>query len=357
MVLGILGGLLGTVAFAAAGYSFRNTAYFGRDMAAVRRAGFVEKQLTVNGSVLNYAEGPNNGPPLLLIHGQSGDWKHYARVLPGLARSYRVLAVDCYGHGGSAWVPGKYSVAAMGADLARFMREVMARPALVSGHSSGGLLAAWLAANAPDTVRGVILEDPPLFTTLLPRAQKTWNYVDLATTSHNFLASGEKDFVSYCVAHGRLFALFRDLQPLLLRHVREQRAKYPDRPVRVFYMPPAMNELLRGLHRYDPRFGQAFYDGSWDAGSDHAEILVRIGVPTVLVHARWSYDDSGILMAAMDDRDAERARSLIQDVEFVRVNSGHGFHFEQPRAFLRVMKSVQERLQAERTNVQGAFGA
>jgi pimeloyl-ACP methyl ester carboxylesterase len=58
---------------------------------------------------------------------------------------------------------------------------VIGETAVVSGHSSGGLLAVWLAANAPDTVRGVILEDPPLFTTTLPRAEKTWNYVDLAT--------------------------------------------------------------------------------------------------------------------------------------------------------------------------------
>jgi hypothetical protein len=56
--------------------------------------------------------------------------------------------------------------------------------------------AGRLAANHPDLVRGVVLEDPPFFTTMLPRVEKTWNYVDLATGAHTFLASDEEDFVA-----------------------------------------------------------------------------------------------------------------------------------------------------------------
>ena len=32
-------------------------------------AGFFEKQATVDGATVNYAEGPDNGPALLLVHG------------------------------------------------------------------------------------------------------------------------------------------------------------------------------------------------------------------------------------------------------------------------------------------------
>jgi len=337
-------GLLASAALIAAGYIINNLTYFERDMAAVWWAGFVEKQVMINGSQVNYAEGPDNGPALFLIHGQGTDWKNYAKVLPGLAAHYHVFAVDCYGHGASAWVPEKYSTKAMGADFVRFIKEVIGEPAIVSGHSSGGLLSLWLAANAPDLVQGVILEDPPLFTTLLPRAQKTWNYVDLATTTHNFLASNEKDFLDYDIVHGKIFTLFKELQAPMTKSMLDYRARHPKEPVKIFYMPPVMNEFLRGLNNYDPRFGEAFYDGSWDNGFDHADALAQINAPAVLIHTNWSYDAEGILMAAMDDRDAERARVLIKNVQFFQVDSGHGFHFEKPQDFIQIMVDFEARV-------------
>lgn len=123
--LWIFGGVLATAGLVAGGYIINNLTYFERNMAAVRRAGFVEKQVTLNGVVLNYSEGPDNGPPLLLIHGQVVDWQNYARVLPGLSAHYHVFAVDCYGHGRSAQAPEKYTAATMGADFAQFINEVI----------------------------------------------------------------------------------------------------------------------------------------------------------------------------------------------------------------------------------------
>jgi len=344
MIIWILGGALTLAVLGIGGFIFNNMTYFERDMAAVWRAGFVEKQVMINGSLLNYAEGPNNGPVLLLIHGQAVDWKSYAKVLPKLSQQYHVFAVDCYGHGNSARVPEKYSTVAMGTDISIFIEKVIGEPVVVSGHSSGGLLAAWLAANKPDLVQGVVLEDPPFFTSVLPRAEKSWNYVDLATTAHNFLESGETDFVSYNIIHGKFITLFKDLQPKLTADVLEYRAKHPDDAVKIYYMPPIMNEIFRGLNTYDPRFGDTFYTDSWNTGFDHAETLANIQVPAVLIHTNWSYNADGILMAAMDDKDAERARSLINDVQFFKVDSGHGFHFEKPAEFIQILLDFKKQI-------------
>lgn len=343
-IIWVLAGALALLALGIGTFMLHTMTYYKRNMTAVWRAGFVEKQVIINGREINYAEGPDNGPPLLLIHGQAADWQNYARVLPELADHYHVFAVDCYGHGRSARAPENYSAAALGSDLAQFIREVIGETAVVSGHSSGGQLALWLAANAPDTVRGVVLEDPPLFTTTLPRAEKTWNYVDLATTAYNFVHSGETDFVTYQVQHGKFYTLFKELQPRLTQSVLAYRARHPHEPVKVFYMPPVMNELWRGVHTYDPRFGAAFYDGSWNDGFDQADALSRISVPAVLIHTNWRYDEAGILMAAMDDKDAELARSLIPDVQFIKVDSGHGFHFEKPGDFVQIMVNFLDRL-------------
>ena len=337
MIIWILGGALTLAVLGIGGYIFNNMTYFERDMAAVWRAGFVEKQVMINGSSLNYVEDPTNGPVLLLIHGQAVDWKNYAKVLPKLSQQYHVFAIDCYGHGNSTRIPEKYSTVAMGTDISIFIEKVIGEPVVISGHSSGGLLTAWLAANKPDLVQGVVLEDPPFFTSVLPRAEKSWNYVDLATTAHNFLESGETDFVSYNIIHGKFITLFKDLQPKLTADVLEYRAKHPDEAVKIYYMPPIMNEIFRGLNTYDPRFGDTFYTNSWNTGFDHAETLAKIHVPAVLIHTNWSYNADGILMAAMDDKDAERARSLINDVQFFKVDSGHGFHFEKPGEFIQIL--------------------
>lgn len=161
LIAGIVVGSLALVAGAGTGlYAWANLSYFDRGMSPVWSAGYVERQATIDGSTLNYAEGPANGPALLLIPGQGVDWQNYFPVLPSLAQRYHVFAVDVYGHGRSARVPSKYSVPAIGKDLATFLRTVVGGPAIVSGHSSGGQLATWLAAYEPMLVRGAVLEDP-----------------------------------------------------------------------------------------------------------------------------------------------------------------------------------------------------
>ena len=94
-------------------------------MKPVWKAGFQEKNAALpDGTLLHYAEGPENGnQPLLLIHGQTGAWQDYASVLPKLCQSYHVFVLDCHGHGKSSKGPEKYSAMAMCKDFAWFLSE------------------------------------------------------------------------------------------------------------------------------------------------------------------------------------------------------------------------------------------
>lgn len=342
-VVGAAGVLVAGIALG--GWSIRNLNSFDVGMWRIQHAGYTERQVTINKSMINYGRGPDNdGVPLLLIHGQGVAWQQYYPVLPALAEDYRVFAVDVYGHGGSARVPAKYTAAAIGADLARFVEQVIGEPVMVAGHSSGGQLAAWLAGHRPDLVRGVLLEDPPMFTTLLPRAEKTWNWVDLATACHDYLESGESDWPAYNFAHQRMWQFFGPSAKKIIRRGLAQHRRHPDRPITVFFMPPGWNDLQRTLRSYDPRFGDAFYTGDWDVGFDHEATLRAIKAPTVLIHANWTYGDDGVLQGAMDDRDASRVASLINDVELVDVDSGHNVHGEHPRAYLNAISGLAARI-------------
>ncbi|MGD7705085.1 alpha/beta fold hydrolase [Microlunatus sp. Y2014] len=337
---------VGIAGLVAGGWALRNLKSPAWGIAAAERAGFIEKQVTVDGVRFNYAAGPaqRDAPPLLLIHGQGADWKNYYSVLAELSEHYRVYAVDVHGHGGTSRTPEKYCAPAVGADLAGFIEKVIKEPTVVAGHSSGGQLAAWLAGHRPEWVRGVVLEDPPLFTTPLPRAEKTWNWVDLATTCHDYLAADTDDWIGYHFANQRLWTFFGDAKDPIVRYGLKQHTRHPGRPITLFFMPPSWNDVQRSLARYDPRFGEAFYTGAWERGFDHEQTLRGIRAPTVFIHANWTYSDDGVLQGALDDDDAERARSMISQVQFERVDSGHAVHAEEPATYIEILVDLKQRL-------------
>ena len=134
--------------------------------------GFQELSFKVKDVTINYAVGPDNGLPLLLIPGQMESWQGYKRVLPELSKRFHIFVPDLRGHGKSTRTPGHYSYNICGNDLKHFIKEIIQKPALVAGLSSGGVLAIWLAANAPKDVLAIIAEDPPIFSSAWPRIQK-----------------------------------------------------------------------------------------------------------------------------------------------------------------------------------------
>ncbi|MBF6181133.1 alpha/beta fold hydrolase [Nocardia otitidiscaviarum] len=316
--------------------------YYRRGMARVRDAGFLEKQAEIDGYRINYAEGPAAGRPLLLIHGQGSRWQDYQRVLPELAEHHHVYVIDVPGHGGSARLPAdEYTNAGVGARIARFIEEIIGAPALVSGHSSGGLLTTWLAAERPDLVRGVVLEDPPYYSSIMPRAALTTGG-DMARVTREFLAQdSERDFTRYYVEHSRIFSFFGPLAGPITRYCVHYLRTRPGRPLEVFFLPPVLNIYFRGIADYDPVFGAAWYDNSWYRGFDTDTSLSAITAPAVLIHTNYwfrhrksYYDKHGVLMAAMDDKDVARTLSHLPAATLVEVDSGHNVHFERPAVFL-----------------------
>ena len=116
------------------GYIKQNVTYYETNLAKVKQANFTEKQVTIEGYKTNYVEGPDHGPPLLLIHGQGSQWEDYMKVLPALSKHYHVFAIDVYGHGQSDRLPANaYTNVRVGTLIAKFMEQVVKEPAFVSG--------------------------------------------------------------------------------------------------------------------------------------------------------------------------------------------------------------------------------
>lgn len=327
--------------------------------------GFQEKiYQTKDGSQIAYLEGPNNGEPLMLIHGQMVSKEDYAKVLPELSKHFHIFAVDCYGHGQSSKDPAKYKILSIRDDMILFMRDVIQEKTFLSGHSSGALISAAIAAKNKEQVKGLLLEDGPFFSTEPGRAEKTFSYLDFKAI-HDFLwQDEEKNYTKYFLEHTYLKEVFnkdgKDNWSFLVKNpftkrIKENSGKMPI----VWYYPPeiGLNSLVfltrnlqDGTGDYDLRFGDTFYDFSWFEGFDQTETLSAIECPTIILHVAPSketapsyYDENGILLSAMDEKDAEKVQALIKgSVLKSGYQSGHDIHADLPKQFIEAVLEMKK---------------
>src|SRR5574340_319434 len=108
------------------------------------------------------ADGPPDGPLVLLLHGfpeLSRSWRHQ---LPALAAAgYRAVAPDLRGYGGSDQ-GGPYDLGTLAADAAGMVTALGRERATVVGHDWGGAVAWAVAGRRPEVVeRLVVLNCPP----------------------------------------------------------------------------------------------------------------------------------------------------------------------------------------------------
>ena len=173
----------------------------------------------------------------------------------------------------------------------RFIDLVIGRPAIVSGLSSGGLLAAWLSAYAkPGQIRAAHYEDPPLF-------------------------NAESDSPSFLAGRGSPFALWRkylgnqwqvgdwagmraaashELLPWLAAVI-----EFPEQPT-------------QNMKEYDPEWARACCAGTLTANCDHAQMLTSVSVPVLFTHHFRHVDvTTGRLLGVPSDAQAARVRELV----------------------------------------------
>ena len=113
---------------------------------------------TSDGVYLAVVEFGGTGPPILLLHGLMGRATTWWPVTRWLGDHGRVLGFDARGHGRSQ-ADGPWTTDRMTRDAADVLDQLDAGPAVVVGHSMGGLHGLVLAARRPDLVRALVVED------------------------------------------------------------------------------------------------------------------------------------------------------------------------------------------------------
>ena len=305
------------------------------------KAGFVERDFNTGDVILNYVAGPDSGPPLVFLHGQSVTWEEYTFIMPLLVGRFQVFAVTLRGHGKSSWTPDNYSFNQLGEDMRRFLGQVVGRPAVVVGNSSGGVLTAWLAANGPERVRAIVLEDPPLFRCDWPNIKTTAVYDTFLAFTRLAIPGGggyARFFGEHVAATARQAAEVMNTQvppacvvKLLAHMIALKQALSPGRPVDFRFLPEKLRIIMRGTSQFDGNFSRAFVEGRVGENFDHAETLTRIHQPVLFLHAHSFQLDDGRLMGALDDDVVARVKSLVRGPwKYVRMDCGHAIALEAP---------------------------
>ena len=296
---------------------------------------FPEQTVDTGEAVINYAvAGSPDQPALLLIPGQTESWWGYEPAMVLLKDHFQVFAVDLRGQGRSSRTPGRYTLDNFGNDMVRFIALAIKRPVIVSGLSSGGVIAAWLSAYAmPGTIRAAHYEDPPLFSSQVspscgPSIRQAIG--PIFSLMNKYLGDqwsiGDWDGMRRAA---------KELPPWLAN------------VMAIFGVDGPVPQQLK---EYDPEWGRAFWEGSVYASCDHAQMLAKVKCPVLYTHHFRHVDEtSGTLMGAASDLQARRvcelvtgARASIDYQSFPQMP--HSMHGSDPKLFAKLLVEFAAKL-------------
>jgi pimeloyl-ACP methyl ester carboxylesterase len=267
-----------------------------------------EERFDTGSVVLNYAADTADGPPLVLLHGVTSRWQSWLNVAPAFAVRWRLYALDLRGHGRSGRVPGAYTIPDYADDVSAFLREVVGTPAVVVGHSLGGIIATAVAAAAPEQVAAVVLEDPPLAAFRHESLRERPEHPGFVAT-RDLAASGQ--------SVAALSALLAERQPTADAVTLRVRAT--------------------SISQLDPDVLTLVVEDRARGDYDQDECLRRGTCPTLLLQAD---PQAG---GALGDEDAARALGLLPQGLHVKLPGvEHNVHATAPTDFCRLVRDFLE---------------
>jgi pimeloyl-ACP methyl ester carboxylesterase len=117
--------------------------------------------LTVNELLLHYLDwGAGDRPAVVCVHGYTGSAQAFNALARRLGDRFHIIAPDVRGHGESAWsATGAYQYADQMGDLAQLVDRLGLDRFVLIGTSMGGIIAMAYAAQFPNRLRGLVIND------------------------------------------------------------------------------------------------------------------------------------------------------------------------------------------------------
>jgi pimeloyl-ACP methyl ester carboxylesterase len=299
-----------------------NFARYRQNIVTENHPGLVERTFDAGEVQLNYAEGPANGLPLVLLHGLGRRWQVFLPVIPALSLRWHIFAPDLRGHGKSSHVARGYRGPQYSGDIARFLRERVSRPAVLFGHSLGGMMAMTIACHHSDLVCAIILGDNMIV------ARRLHNPM------YKALFTGLRDLAR---TKGSVEQIAHGIGDIVLP------VPGTNESVSIHELPGNDEAYLlswaRCVQNADPDTYEMTIDGASLEGWDGEAVLRGITCPTLLLQA------SAELGGLMSDADVALASRLLPHHVHVKFrNLGHALFIQQPEPVLRAVTNFLESL-------------
>jgi len=117
--------------------------------------GITHHTVAVNGTEIHYVSAGRAGSPVLLVHGFPETWWAFHKLVPLLAKSHRVFAVDLRGFGDSRNAEDDYGSATSAEDLHWLIAHLDVGPVHLTGQDISGGTVFRLATVHPGDVRSL----------------------------------------------------------------------------------------------------------------------------------------------------------------------------------------------------------
>jgi pimeloyl-ACP methyl ester carboxylesterase len=252
---------------------------------------------------------------LLCLHGvgRSGeDFSSFAEALDTAA--CRVEALDFRGHGESGRMPGRYLVRNYVNDVDAAMMSIGGSPWLF-GHSLGGLCALAVAAESPQSVSGIVLEDPPFHGMAEDIFGTRWQ-AQFTGMREVARTGGSLEIMTAKLAAVRVPGPQGGVTTLGELRSRED-----------------LEFSASCLAKIDPEVFTPILEGRWLEGYDYLALLSRVNCPVLLLQG------DAAAGGALSDEHARLAAAAARDCRLVRFPGvGHRIRAARPGEVVRLVR-------------------
>jgi pimeloyl-ACP methyl ester carboxylesterase len=248
-----------------------------------------------NGIDIHYRRTGGGKPPLVLLHGLTGNGACWTSLARSLEVEYDIVMPDARGHGNSSAPRNGYSYEDHAGDVLGLIRGLGLAAPFLLGHSMGGMTAALTAGRAGTAIRGLILADP---TFLSPQRQREVFDSDVVEQHRRLLSTNRETVLA------------------------EARLRHPRRP------PEIVEQVIEA--RLKTRIGA--FEVLIPPNPEYRQLVNAFGVPTLLV-----IGDKGNVVSL---ETAKELQSLNPRIRLEQVqDAGHGLPYDQPEQFAAVVRS------------------
>ncbi|HTR80787.1 MAG TPA: alpha/beta hydrolase [Bacteroidota bacterium] len=242
---------------------------------------------------MHYIRTGGSKPPLILLHGLTGNGACWTALAHALEKEYDVIMPDARGHGKSSIPERGYRYDDHANDVVGLIEAMKLSSPVLLGHSMGGMTAAVVASRRPKGLRSLMLADP---TFLSPERQRQVFESNVADLHRQMLTKSLDELVA------------------------DARKRHPDRLPQTIDL-IARARLQTSMHAFDVLT---------PPNPDYGELVRSIDVPTLFI-----IGDAGVVSLDV----AAQLQRINPRIHVEQISgAGHGIQYDQPDRFAAVVK-------------------